>query len=88
MPAANIFLPAKVGQAIIIAYKGSDNKMDDGYTQYSTCPVRQGEKRMVQAILREGEKEPRAIPSTRGLSSPTPKTTAKGGIEFDEDDEF
>ena len=33
-----------VGTATFFSYKGSDGRMDDGYTEHSGCPVLDGEK--------------------------------------------
>jgi hypothetical protein len=36
------------------AYKGSDGRMDDGYTEHTGCPVLEGEKWITTMWMREG----------------------------------
>jgi hypothetical protein len=61
----NVYLRPTVGTATFITYKGSDNKMDDGFTEYSTCPVKEGERLMIKMQFREGVTETNNIPAPR-----------------------
>lgn len=63
-------MPTQVGQAIFVTYKGKTGKMDEGYSEYSTCPVSQGERYLGRLVLREGEPVTQAAPTTRTSSSP------------------
>jgi len=51
---SNIFVKPSVGTATFFSYKGSDGRMDDGYTEHSGCPVLEGEKWITTAWMREG----------------------------------
>jgi hypothetical protein len=73
----------KVGMATFFSYKSTkDQKMDEGYTEHSGCPVRAGEKWIATAWLREGVTEedswlnydPEGIPLIQ-----TDETNADGG---------
>lgn len=41
---SDIFVKPSAGTATFFSYKGSDGRMDDGYTEHSGCPVLDGEK--------------------------------------------
>lgn len=51
---SDIFVKPTVGSATFFSYRGSDGKMDDGYTEHSGCPVLEGEKWITTAWMRDG----------------------------------
>lgn len=51
---SDIFVKPKVGSTTFFSYKGSDGRMDDGYTEHSGCPVLEGEKFITTVWMREG----------------------------------
>ena len=51
---ADVFVKPTKGMATFFSYKGTDGKMDDGYTEHSGCPVLEGEKWITTLWMREG----------------------------------
>lgn len=51
---SDIFVKPKTGMATFFSYKGSDGRMDEGYTEHSGCPVLDGEKWITTVWMREG----------------------------------
>ena len=51
---ADVFVKPRKGDVTFFAYKGSDGKMDTGFTEHSGCPVIEGEKWVTTAWLRQG----------------------------------
>jgi hypothetical protein len=51
---SDIFVKPTVGSATFFSYRGSDGRMDDGYTEHSGCPVLEGEKWITTAWMRDG----------------------------------
>jgi hypothetical protein len=51
---ADVFVKPKKNDVTFFTYKGTDGKMDPGYTEHSGCPVVQGEKWITTAWLRQG----------------------------------
>lgn len=52
---ADVFVRPTPGMAVFFSYKSpTSNKMDEGYTEHSGCPIVEGEKWIATAWLREG----------------------------------
>lgn len=54
---SDVFVKPKPGSATFFSYKGSDGRMDEGYTEHSGCPVLEGEKFITTIWMREGVTE-------------------------------
>jgi hypothetical protein len=53
-PTADIHIRPVYGTAIFVVYKGNDNRMDEGFSKYGSCPIETGERFMVKMKFREG----------------------------------
>jgi hypothetical protein len=73
-PAAGIYFRPARGSATFITYKGSDNKMDEGYGKYGSCPVEDGERFMIKMKFKEGLSAV-GEPSVTLTATPTAATT-------------
>lgn len=51
---ADVFVKPTAGMATFFSYKGPDNKMEEGFTKHSGCPVIEGEKWIGTVWMREG----------------------------------
>lgn len=51
---ADVFVKPRKGDVTFFAYKGTDGRMDPGFTEHSGCPVIEGEKWVTTAWLRQG----------------------------------
>eukprot|EP01040_Poterioochromonas_malhamensis_P013026 gene13026-14285_t len=51
---SNILVRPKLGSATFFSYKGADGRMDDGYTEHTGCPVKEGEKLITTFWMRDG----------------------------------
>lgn len=51
---ADVFVKPTKGMATFFSYKGTNGKMDDGFTEHSGCPVLKGEKWITTLWMREG----------------------------------
>jgi hypothetical protein len=51
---ADIFVRPVPLSATFFTYMGLDGRVDTGYTEHSGCPIRQGEKWIATAWMREG----------------------------------
>jgi hypothetical protein len=51
---ADIFVRPEPLTATVFTYMGPNGQLDTGYTEHSGCPIRQGEKWIATAWMREG----------------------------------
>jgi hypothetical protein len=51
---ADVFVKPVAGMATFFTYRGSDGKMDVGFTEHSGCPVLEGEKWITTLWMRDG----------------------------------
>jgi hypothetical protein len=84
----DVMVRGEPGLAIFFSYKSSkDNRMDDGLTEHSGCPVLEGEKWIVTASFREGVNSQRKLSGSDEFS--TISSQVPGSIRsFVENDEL
>lgn len=75
---ADVFIKPTKGQVTFFSYRGSDKKMDEGYTEHSGCPVLEGEKWITTMWMRDGvsHEKPWTMFDPNGIPMMTPEEQA------------
>ena len=83
-----MYIKPEVGTATFFSDKGPDGRMDDGFTEHSGCPVREGDKWITTVWMREGVslEQPWSLFDPTGVKMVTQEVTqealAGGGDEL------